>query len=263
VLVATFVGDRVPHVSLGQVHGVYREALHLRWEDRSWTVVLFGGAGEDYPWGVRVCGRRPDVSSVVVATVDREVLRVGSWCACLPRRSSMPQRPVGHIGYSRATEIFLRELLDGPRDRLSAVDRRVLDLHHPPHRSASLSGVGSLAPWRSVIGAGSGLTPFGDDLVVGTLAALRATGQACPDPIDLVDLQSMTTGPSAWLLHMGWNGVFGSKLWAMATAGARGDTADLAVRTERVTQMGGSSGTGWALGVASGLSMTLGASERS
>ncbi|PIV19527.1 MAG: hypothetical protein COS41_00515 [Elusimicrobia bacterium CG03_land_8_20_14_0_80_50_18] len=92
--------------------------------------------------------------------------------------------------------------------------------------------------WKKLLGIGGGLTPSGDDFLVGYIAAKKMEGMEIPFKLDL----SWTTPLSAHFLKAALNGRFSNQISAFIKEG------DLSILS-----FGGSSGAATALGVLKGL----------
>lgn len=251
------VGDLVPREGRGQVVGAHRHGIHLRWHTDVWTVVV-DATDDVYPWGVRVRSLPPGITADAHATVQDGVLRVGDAAIRIAPRHADDHEPlaatrrpvVDPAGWLEARPQFHR-LVRGFVERLDPLDRRVWKRHSAALREHPIvDRVEYLEASVTTLGAGTGLTPFGDDLIVGGLAAWSSvdpTHRATPSP----HFQD-TTDLSGWLLAMATVGRFGQTLTALAGAAAGNDVAALHRHLQRISRLGSSSGVGMALGVALG-----------
>ena len=101
---------------------------------------------------------------------------------------------------------------------------------------------------RLLVGLGEGLTPSGDDVLVGWLAALKVRGREVPR---LGSLKTATNAISASFLDAAERGLFASALLGFVKALSRRET--LAPALDSLAAIGHSSGLDAALGVLSGL----------
>ncbi len=161
-------------------------------------------------------------------------------CALRTRLPSLP-RPVG------AEVRDGRLLLDGT----TYVVGRLADVT-APRLGAGLDATGALrTPVGDLVGAGDGLTPYGDDVLCGWLAAHRAAGRATPTvDAEVRRLLDRTTLLSATLLDCALHGEVLPEYAAWLTALG---SPDEPAATDALVAVGGSSGTGllegarWAL----------------
>jgi len=120
----------------------------------------------------------------------------------------------------------------------------------------------------SLVGLGAGLTPSGDDVLVGALAALDAISRCSPDGrllrqalVDAlpVPLESRTTRLSAQMLRAAADGLYAEPVLALLDALAREDTSPAPVEraTEELLHLGHRSGRDTLLGIAAALSRAI------
>lgn len=248
-LLPEFVGDLVPSRGLGEVAGVYSSALLVRWHDGAWTAVV-PSDGDTYPWAVRVGLLPTTVHRGDPAVATSKALQLGpvtlDTTRTVPR--AVPDRP--EVGGSKDPDVLLARM----EDELEALDREVLGRYraHTARLTSTTTPTELLATAAPVIGAGSGLTPFGDDLLVGTLASLSvvATAPVDPDEQEVAELTAGTSDLSAWFLQMAVRGHVGSHLHGLATAWASGDRSGITRHLRALATFGATSGRGMALGVA-------------
>jgi Protein of unknown function (DUF2877) len=113
----------------------------------------------------------------------------------------------------------------------------------------------------ALVGRGTGLTPAGDDLVAGALAALRAVGSPAAGPLGGAvrsRAPGATTRLSAALLLDADHGAVIPE--AAALLRALGGTGDLARAVDRLVAVGGTSGWHLAAGVVAGAAVAVGSS---
>jgi hypothetical protein len=135
-----------------------------------------------------------------------------------------------------------------PGPRLAARGRAVLAALGPAAAPGPLSPpVAALADWdgalRALLGRGGGLTPEGDDLLVGALALAAATGVPLPLPSDL---RERTTALSATLLELAAAGAAPRPLHAVLDL----DNDDWRGALRELEDLGASSGRAIAVGAA-------------
>ena len=200
---AVSLGARVPCRGEGQVHSVFRRAVHLALARGGWLALLWDelpdvahairiscgcanlhdwfAPGAAFEWrrdALSIDSRRGAVVSVRIrgAPVWRSPLRAGTgepehlariardtWCAALP---SMASRS---IFWGAVRSAALSPLAQAVRSRLSAL-RTACKERRPQAVAASA---------KRLVGLGPGLTPAGDDLLIGWLAGAALL---IPDP---------------------------------------------------------------------------------
>lgn len=114
---------------------------------------------------------------------------------------------------------------------------------------------GQNADFSSVIGAGTGLTPGGDDMLVGLALALLYTVPSLLPALEALcrPLLSGTTEISRHLLDQAFNGKFSAPLVNLLSALQKNN--NLAQTLERALRIGGSSGRDGVFGLCHGLSL--------
>lgn len=101
---------------------------------------------------------------------------------------------------------------------------------------AALAGDGPFQDVQWLLGRGPGLTPSGDDVLVGLLAGLRATGRLCDRTVLLLDDvlrgpgRELTTEVSLAYLRCAVRGELAGQVVAVVQALAQGHQVDPAVR---------------------------------
>ncbi|MFT4085185.1 MAG: DUF2877 domain-containing protein [Nocardioides sp.] len=133
-----------------------------------------------------------------------------------------------------------------------------------PGVAAVRAEVGGMRPevddWRLIVGRGSGLTPAGDDLLCGYLAARRAVGAPVVDEL-APDLLARTTTLSATLLERAAAGDVLDEFAALIRAANTTRTTSahaVPAALEALLGIGHTSGAALALGLASGLALAVG-----
>ena len=129
-------------------------------------------------------------------------------------------------------------------------------------RHALVAGdvVAALGPTVDLIGLGVGLTPSGDDYLVGLLAGFAATG----DPIGIelgatiaARAQARTTAIGASAIAHAARGAFAERLHDVLIALACGRFADLATSIERAMAYGATSGSDTLVGLLEGIDVAV------
>ena len=108
----------------------------------------------------------------------------------------------------------------------------------------------------ALVGLGEGLTPSGDDLLVGLTAALHATGHPMAGSLArhaAFRAVDSTTDVARVALEHAARGEYAERLHDVLEAVARGDEASLHLRVERALSWGASSGADTLLGILIGL----------
>jgi hypothetical protein len=124
----------------------------------------------------------------------------------------------------------------------------------------------AIGPTVDLIGLGIGLTPSGDDYLVGLLAGLDATDD--PARFGLAEAiarqaPARTTAVSAASLRHATRGAFSERLHDLLVALARGNLDDLEAPIRRVIAYGSTSGSDTLVGLLAGLDLAVGRSARS
>jgi len=120
----------------------------------------------------------------------------------------------------------------------------------------------------SLVGLGAGLTPSGDDVLVGVLAALDLISQCSPDARTLrqalvdvlpVPLETCTTRLSAQMLRAAADGLYAEPVLALLDALARNgaDPAPAERAAEALSRLGHCSGRDTLRGIAAALSRAI------
>jgi hypothetical protein len=237
----------------GVVHSVFRHAVNLRIRAELWTLLADDRA--DLPYGIRValsnfdglrlrCGDRVTVRSGFVGIGSRLVAD----CRAAPRW-------VPACGKKR---------MPGLERRLAIVAKAVRNKSW--HGSALMAHTVRLAVndeitlgdvLAEVVGRGPGVTPSGDDVLVGVLAVLtsRHSGTRGARAVELLGrallpLLPTTTDVSAHLLRQAANGLFCRDVHELVSA-LLGDPSapPLSEKVGRVIEIGATSGADTCEGV--------------
>lgn len=250
----------------GDVHSTFGRAVNLRLGSELWT--LLPREGDDLPFGVRLdvpddlptrLGvRRGDV---VASRAGR--LRVGPVVLDLRMgfRWVPPPVPAAASGLLSRLE-QARAAVSGSAWAGSAA--------HAAAVVAALDDPRALARLvPGVVGAGPGLTPAGDDVLVGVLAALTAVDDpaAAGRRRRLMDalepLLPGTTQVSAHLLRQASRGLLGAALHRLrCVLLARSAPTDVDAAVARVLAIGATSGADAATGLLAGLPTSSRLTER-
>ena len=111
-----------------------------------------------------------------------------------------------------------------------------------------------------LIGLGPGLTPSGDDALVGIEAALHALDSPAAGflALGVVDVEDRTTALAATLLHHAAAGEFAERLHVLLRALLGSDDETITTAIDRAAAWGATSGTDCLLGVLVGLDVAAG-----
>ncbi|MEO8924011.1 MAG: DUF2877 domain-containing protein [Caldimonas sp.] len=240
----------------GQVHSVFERAVNIAMGDDLWTLVASGQA--DLAFGIRTVLN--DCAALGASRGEPVAVRAGfiGIGTGAPRvvvdcRSAARWQPAPPHSPAPGLEGRLAELAAATAGRCwhgaAAIARRVTAalLDEP----LSLPGV-----LAQVVGRGPGLTPAGDDVLVGILAALRLAPSTLAATHAAVLARSVeprlgsTTDLSAHLLRQAARGLFSRSLHELVSALAD-DTAPgpLHERIDRALAIGATSGADACTGV--------------
>jgi hypothetical protein len=113
---------------------------------------------------------------------------------------------------------------------------------------------------RRLVGLGPGLTPSGDDALIGLAAALHATGHRARGMLDELvdDAPARTTVVAASLLRHAADGEFSERLQYLLAALLGDDDAAVRPAIDAAIAWGATSGTDCLVGVLFGLDVALG-----
>jgi hypothetical protein len=275
--VARRIGDGPAHAF--RVQSVYRSAVNIRTPDGLLTLASPAGGG--LPNGIladlgadwRTLGVEPGMA---VTATDGEIrvpdaglaIRIAAAPRWSPRFRTSPgavelasarwRRRTGAaalVARARASGAGLAGLLGGgrPDDAGPAIGRRVVERLVPALRSGDRGAAARHA--RELIGLGPGLTPSGDDVLVGIEAALHALAHPSAGfvalALDAVELR--TTELAATYLRHAAAGEFAERLHALVGALVGSDDAAIPAAIARSVAWGATSGTDCLVGVLIGL----------
>lgn len=240
----------------GRVHSVFAHAVNIAMGDDLWTLLACGQA--DLAFGIRTmlndCDalgvRRDEPAAVRAGFIG---IGTGSSRVVVDCRSATRWQPTRPHAMATGLERRLALLAAASAGRCwhdsAAIARRVAAalLDEPQSLSSVLA---------RVVGRGPGLTPAGDDVLVGILAMLRLTAstlaatQAAILARSVEPLLASTTDLSAHLLRQAARGLFGRALHELVSALAD-DTAPgpLRERIDRALASGATSGADACTGV--------------
>ena len=290
-LKAILIGDAVPHADFdAAVHSVFQSAINLRLTRRSELLTLVGSGQADLPQGIRV-DTPEDFSPAMVrsgepATRRNDLLRLGAltidlgsarrWKCDLPAMQADMTNPAVATAWRCAWqvlserqgvsgfEIITRNLIfsddmarRGLHRKVEDAVRDMLDATRRYDRTVTRA-LGTL------IGLGAGLTPSGDDLLVGYLAGLWCSVQSTSERVRFVSdlgkqvlrLSSHTNDISRTYLYHATRGQVSSLLEALAGAICHGEDTDHLMDTaEAAMRIGHTSGMVAVAGLLLGLAV--------
>ncbi len=280
------MGALVPPRTSGRVHSVFRRACNIETHAGELVTLLAGDLG-DQPHGIRCpspgeswnARLRPGqrvaldggVLRVEAAGLAVDLSRAGIWSGDLSAVGIEACRLATALGELQATLrgkapedgyaplLFSRQ--DGHSPLVRALGSRLAQALPAAARAERARDAAALAQALSkLVGLGCGLTPSGDDFIVGYLAALwsRAAREAHLTALlrtlaeAVRELSRRTNAISRQLLVDAARGRFAQRLVEVVHALARGE--DVAARVRRAVDSGHSSGADTLCGLSFGLS---------
>ena len=263
----------------GRVHSVFRSAINLMVEGDLVTIVPDEAGG--LPNGILIAAatdfRTVRVRAGMLVEIDGSLVRVldadllirlyaaRPWSALIPvadGRHWATRSPVVHALAHR-----------DERDRSAAPAMAgLMSIPTAPARLAALReavarddrGAAALAA-RPLVGLGPGLTPSGDDALVGIEAALRALGHPAAGFLSraLDDVTDRTTDVSTALLRHAARGEFSGRIHRLLAALLDENDSELPAAIARAVAWGATSGRDCLLGVIAELDAAAGRSRGS
>jgi hypothetical protein len=255
----------------GVVHSVFHSAVNLLVDGELWTV--FDAAAEDAPFGIRLAVQPPH-GGFGVRVAERVHVRagcVGVGPLVLDCRSAPRWTPTPWAGPGAGLEARIGFVEDAACSRAwpgsAACAREVTDALRKldPGMDADL-----IAAVRRTVGCGPGLTPAGDDVLVGILTVL-VSGAAGSDGLRatarltraLAPALPSTTAISRHLLDQAARGLPGRALHELGKALVEGTSDDLLrAALKRVLGIGASSGADACMGLAAAARLSFLPAER-
>lgn len=248
----------------GRVHSVFRAALNIVTVDGLVTIAAEDAGG--LPNGILLPGaidyRAHGLQQDMIASLDRAAVRVPAagfvirissarpWSARLPvadGRRWATRTADAHALLRSAVRLAPAGLLAIPvaRELLADVGRAI----------ARGDDEGAALAARSLVGMGPGLTPSGDDALVGVEAALHALGHPSAGFLAaaLADVDERTTAVSAVLLSHASRGEFTERIHRLLGALLVGRAQALPAAVRRAVAWGATSGADGVSGVLTGL----------
>lgn len=291
-LKAISIGYAVPHTDFdATVHSVFRPAVNLRPAKEGLLLTLVASGEADLPQGIRLDSPegfsferlhegdkvtcRDNFLEFENSSLMIELHEAKRWKCDLPALGTGMANPAAAAAWKVAweflnerqkrleAEIVAEALFHPDESAQSPVSRRAgkavsalleatrrVDLDHPPMLD-------------TLIGLGSGLTPSGDDLLVGYLAGLWCTVQNGRERVQYVSrlgeavirLSRQTNDISRTYLYHASHGQVSSRLSHLAEMICRGENSDLILTgVESAMRVGSTSGMDAVTGLLIGLS---------
>jgi hypothetical protein len=289
-LTALSVGGSVPtKVYSAVVHSVFRSALNLRLQNEGSLLTLVAIDEADLPQGIRV-DTPPDfsferfktgepVSSdglfLRLPSLDIDLQNALRWSCNLPAVQADFTNPsvldawktvwraLNERQKNTRADIIAQDLIQPANDTSNRISQRAGDAMRKLLDSARRHDPTDVkTPLRSLIGLGSGLTPSGDDLLVGFFAGLWCSVHNSPEHKSFIDalaqaisrLSTRTNDISRTYLFHAARGQVSSRLENLAKSICTADSPDrLLAKFESAAQTGHSSGMDAVTGLLLGL----------
>lgn len=282
-LKAISIGDAIPRADFNAaIHSVFHSAVNLSPAKESNLLTLVASSEADLPQGIRV-DTPEDFSFEIFRIGDLAVcrdglLRLGSltidlrcarcWtCNLLSLQADLSNPSVATVWRIVWDALNARQIQSGAEIvaedlfrtdaaiRAGAAMRGLLDATQRFDLTTTLS-------LDALIGLGSGLTPSGDDLLVGYLAGLWCAASGKSERVqfasdlgkEVIRLSGQTTDISRAYLYHAAHGQVSSRLADLAKAICRGENSDRLLTTVRsAMQVGHTSGMDAVTGLLIGL----------
>ena len=294
-LSAISIGYAVPAEDFdASVHSAFQSALNLRLIGEEGLLTLIASEEGDLPQGIRL-DLPEGFSFEEFQTGERAVCRDGvlhfensplavqlnearRWKCDLPALEFDPKNPVVAAAWSLVwealnrrqrrmeSEIVAEDLFRSSTPVLKDISQRVSEAMHDLLLATRRYELTDAAAVASLIGLGPGLTPSGDDILIGYMAGLWCTVQARSERAQyisslgerIIHLSHQTNDISRTYLYHAVGGQISSRLANLAEAICRGaDPGSLHETAETAMSIGHTSG----MDTVSGLLVGLGAWE--
>jgi hypothetical protein len=255
----------------GAVHSVFHSAINLRVDAELWTI--FDAAGQDAPFGIRLAVDPPH-AGFGVRVADRVHVRagyVGIGQLVLDCRSAPRWTPAAWAGPGFGLEARIGRVERAARPRAwSASAARAREVTDALRSVGGCPDAGLGAAVRRTVGCGPGLTPAGDDVLVGIFTVL-VSGAAGSDGLRAAARLSRALGPallsttdiSRHLLDQAARGLPGRALHELGKALVEGAQDDLLLAALKpVLDTGASSGADACMGLAAASRFSFLSAER-
>ena len=286
---AISTGIAVPYTDFDvAVHSVFRSAMNLRLTRGSKLLTLVASSEADLPQGIRV--DTPDNFSFEIFHAGEQancrdgILRLGlltvelrgvrCWKCDLPALQADLTNPAVSTSWRRAwqtlnerqilsnAEIVAEDLFCLDETIRAGVPRKAGEAVRNLVESARQLNLPDASPVRALIGLGAGLTPSGDDLLLGYLAGLWCSVLDISERVQFVAslgkavirFSRQTNDISRTYLYHAARGQVSSRLAELAETICLGENSDrLAVTFDSATQIGHTSGMDSVTGLLHGL----------
>lgn len=240
----------------GVVHSVFAHAINLLMDDELWTVL--DRPGRETPFAIALATPGLMMSTTIGDAVAVRAGSVSVGRATIDCRTAVrwTPAPIRHIGPSIATRLVFVE--QRARSRAwSGSPRMAEDLRHALHQHLSGSELDIGGVVQRMLGCGPGLTPAGDDVLVGALTVL-ASGIAGPGGAHalaaltsaLWEMSHATSDISRHLLEQASRGLPGRPLHDLARLSIEGGSfSAMDAAVDAVLEIGATSGADACLGL--------------
>ena len=286
-LQAASIGEAVPHETFdAQIQSIFDSAANLRLADEDRLITLLVSDHYELPQGIRIWTKDLSLQSLTVglrAASRGGILRFDSspltvdlrgapvWKCRVPELNMDMEPPVTQKAWSTAWDLLNKE------QRLKNTDIIVADDLFQANAGSTLSRrisepvmelatsaqqfdhQGAVSAAKKMIGLGPGVTPSGDDILIGFLAGLWSMAGQNQTQIsfirsfgaELVQLARQTSEISRTYIYHATQGQFSSSLSHLAEAIAKGEAVEEALQA--AMHVGHSSGMDSVTGLLIGL----------
>jgi hypothetical protein len=289
-LKAISTGYAVPRTDFDAIiHSVFRSALNLRLTRESNLLTLVTSREADLPQGIRVntpdnfsfetfrAGEsvtcRGDLLRFASSELTIDMRGAGRFSCDLPSLQANMTNPAVATAWrsvwqtlnerqiQSGAEIIAQDLFRSDGTIRTGVPRKAGEAMRRLFQSAQQYDLNTASSVRALIGLGAGLTPSGDDLLVGYLAGLWCTIQGKNERVQFVSglgkvitgLSGRTNDISRTYLYHAAQGQVSSRLANLAEAICREENSDLLATAQSVMQIGHTSGMDAVTGLLIGL----------
>lgn len=274
----------------GRVRAIYRAAVYLDLEPSGGLLVLAIDAVGGVPGGILIGGiadlrqlgidrgaeLRPSAGgwSIASAGIEIQVAGARTWSPSLPDAARPTATPELRFSLALAREIAAHRAPVGglapmlvaghePDDPWLVVARSFVGRQLDALAAGDVAS--AVEPTLDLIGLGTGLTPSGDDYLVGLLAALEAAADPLHSSLATAiasGVRGRTTAVGEALIGHAVCGEFTERLHDVLVALANGRPRDLTRSIERAMAYGATSGSDTLVGLFCGLEIAIGRQVR-
>lgn len=293
VLKAISLGDAVPRVDFDAVvHSVFRSAINLRLNNGDNLLTLVTSNEADLPQGIRVdtpedfsfeifrAGEpvtcRDDTLRFASSALTIDLRGAESFICDLPSLQADMTNPavatawqcvwqaLNQLQIQSNAEIIAQNLFRSDETSRPVVSRKAGEAMRGLFAATRQFDLTTASSLNALIGLGSGLTPSGDDLLVGYLAGLWCSVLDKSERVQFVSdlgkvvvhLSQQTNDISRTYLYHATRGQVSSRLADLAEAICRGENSDRLLTTvESAMQVGHTSGMDAVTGLLIGLAV--------